>query len=53
MSENITLYNNVIRELNTKFTFCVLMKQLKQFNTFDRNGNVIEFRKDAILTQIF
>lgn len=46
---NMIIYDTVIKEINIKFRFKVLMRQLKQFNTYDRNGNVIEFRKDAIL----
>ena len=46
---NMIIYNTIIKELNIKFRFKVLMRQLKQFNTYNRNGNVIEFRKDAIL----
>ena len=26
-----------------------IMKQLKQFSTYDKNGNFIQFQRDAIL----
>ena len=35
-----------------KYVYDILMKELKQFNIYDRNKNVIFFNKDALLTSI-
>jgi hypothetical protein len=36
-------------DINYKYIYDVLMKQLLRFNTYDRNKDVIRFEIDAIL----
>jgi hypothetical protein len=38
---------NTLINMNTHYDN--IMKQLKQFSTYDKNGNFIQFQRDAIL----
>ena len=38
---------NTLINMNTHYD--KIMKQLKQFSTYDKNGNFIQFQRDAIL----
>ncbi len=42
-------YNQIIMEINSKYKYSYVMKQLLQFNVRNRNGEILYFAKDSIL----
>jgi hypothetical protein len=41
--------NNYVVDLKQKHVYSVVMKQLRQYNLYNKNGEVIKFQKEAIL----
>lgn len=42
-------YETVINHINTKNRYSACVRQLKRYSLYNRNGEVIEFQKYAIL----
>lgn len=45
-------YKNIILHIKSKYTYSLVMKQLKQFCVYSKDKKFIYFAKDAILCSI-
>lgn len=43
------LYDSVNKHIKSKFFYKSCMKQLRSYNTFNKNGEIITFNQDSII----